>query len=240
MPSATWLPCSHDHSKFQQTQWHNVIVDKINLSSREKPGKRAQKPMIITDLLSSRLHTLAALSAASTSLRVERKFSLTLLEWRSLGQLAAFAPLSLKDLAHRAGMDKSYASRTVSGLIERGFIASERNDADARGVMLTLTAKGQALYQQVIVDAEARNERLLRPLSKEDRQRLMTSLTALTERARQVLDEERLIQAGKLSDADVEPVLEVPLSARDVEAQIDIVELRGLIDRLGQIVRPFG
>jgi DNA-binding MarR family transcriptional regulator len=216
-------------------------VDKINLSPREKPGKRAQKPkIIITDLLSSRLHTLAALSAASASLRVERKFSLTLLEWRSLGQLAAFAPISLKELAHRAGMDKSYASRTVAGLIERGFIASERNDADARGVMLTLTDKGQALYQQVIVDAESRNERLLRPLSQEDRQRLMTSLTALTERARQVLDEERLIQAGKLSDADVEPVRELPSSTRDVAAKIDIDELRSLIDRLGQIVRPLG
>jgi DNA-binding MarR family transcriptional regulator len=216
-------------------------VDKINLSPREKPGKRAQKPkIIITDLLSSRLHTLAALSAASASLRVERKFSLTLLEWRSLGQLAAFAPISLKELAHRAGMDKSYASRTVAGLIERGFIASERNDADARGVMLTLTDKGQALYQQVIVDAESRNERLLRPLSQEDRQRLMTSLTALTERARQVLDEERLIQAGKLSDADVEPVRELPSSTREVAAQIDIDELRSLVDRLGQIVRPLG
>lgn len=216
-------------------------MDKINLSPREKPGKRAQKPkIIITDLLSSRLHTLAALSAASASLRVERKFSLTLLEWRSLGQLAAFAPISLKELAHRAGMDKSYASRTVAGLIERGFIASERNDADARGVMLTLTDKGQALYQQVIVDAESRNERLLRPLSQEDRQRLMTSLTALTERARQVLDEERLIQAGKLSDADVEPVRELPSSTREVAAQIDIDELRSLVDRLGQIVRPLG
>lgn len=240
MPLAIWLPCSHGHCKFQQAQWHNVIVDKINLSPREKPGKRAQKPKIITDLLSSRLHTLAALSAASASLRVERKFSLTLLEWRSLGQLAAFAPISLKELAHRAGMDKSYASRTVAGLIERGFIASERNDADARGVMLTLTDKGQALYRQVIVDAESRNERLLRPLSQEDRQRLMTSLTALTERARQVLDEERLIQAGKLSDADVEPVRELPSTTRDLAAQIDIDELRSLIDRLGQIVRPLG
>jgi acyl-CoA reductase-like NAD-dependent aldehyde dehydrogenase len=106
--------------------------------------------------------------------------------------------------------------------------------------MLTLTDKGQALYQQVIVDAESRNERLLRPLSQEDRQRLMTSLTALTERARQVLDEERLIQAGKLSDADVEPVRELPSSTREVAAQIDIDELRSLVDRLGQIVRPLG
>lgn len=212
-------------------------MDKNNISHREKTGKRVQKPQIITDLLSSRLHTLAALSAASASIRVERKFSLTLLEWRSLGQLAAFAPLSLKDLAHRAGMDKSYASRTVSALIERGFIASERNDADARGVMLSLTDKGQALYQQVIVDAESRNERLLRPLNKDEREHLMGNLAALTESARQVLNEERLIQAGKLSDADVEPAVSATFTSPPLAAQIDIVELRSLVDRLSRIVR---
>lgn len=223
---------------FRGAHWHNFVVKKDNSSHRAKPGKHVQKPKIITDLLSSRLHTLAALSAASASLRVERKFSLTLLEWRSLGQLAAFAPLSLKDLAHRAGMDKSYASRTVSGLIERGFIASERNDADARGVMLTLTKKGQALYQQVIVDAESRNDRLLRPLNMEERERLMENLAALTESARQVLNEERLIQAGKLSDADVEPATGASSHTQMQADQIDIEELRHLVDRLSRIVRP--
>lgn len=137
-------------------------------------------------------------------------------------------------------MDKSYASRTVSGLIERGFIASERNDADARGVMLTLTEKGQALYQQVIVDAESRNERLLRPLNKEEREHLMENLAALTESARQVLSEERLIQAGKLSDADVEPATGASSTTQTHAVQIDIEELRSLVDRLSRVVRPPG
>ena len=217
------------------------MVDKINSSRRDKPSKRSQKPKIITDLLSSRLHTLAALSSASASLRVERKFSLTLLEWRSLGQLAAFAPLSLKDLAHRAGMDKSYASRTVAGLIERGFISSEKNDADARGVMLSLTEAGQELYQQVIVDAELRNERLLRPLNKEAREQLMDSLSALTESARQVLHEERLIQAGKLSDEDVEPSgITSSKSKAEAGRNVDLEELRRLVDGLSRFVRSQG
>lgn len=224
-------------SCFEGLDWHNFMVDKINSSRREKLGTRVQKPKIITDLLSSRLHTLAALSAASAALRVERKFSLTLLEWRSLGQLAAFAPLSLKDLAHRAGMDKSYASRTVSGLIERGFIASEKNDADARGVMLTLTDDGQKLYQKVIVDAVSRNERLLQPLNIEAREHLMESLTTLTESARQVLNEERLIQAGKLSDDDVELKNSISASKQDKLKNIDIEELRRLINQLSKIAQ---
>ena len=208
------------------------------VSARDKkPGKPQARPAVITDLLSSRLHTLAALSSASATLRVERKFSLTLLEWRSLGHLAASAPLSLKDLAHRAGMDKSYASRTVSGLIERGLVTSERNDADARGVMLGLTPKGRALHQKVFADAESRNERMLRPLSPADRQPLMNLLTVLTDRAREVLHEERQIQAGTLTDAEVEPVRD---AAAPAAAAIDLVELRKLVERLNRMVRPLG
>jgi DNA-binding MarR family transcriptional regulator len=218
--------------------WHNLMVNKNTSSFREKSGKRLAKRMIITDLLSSRLHTLAALSSASATLRVERKFSLTLLEWRSLGHLAAYAPLSLKELSHRTGMDKSYASRTVSGLIERGFITSERNDADARGVMLTLTNKGQVLYEKVMVDAELRNERLLKPLNKEARDDLMKKLTSLTESARQVLNEERLIQAGKLNDEDVEPVANTSSSSQKHEIELDVEELRRLVDKLSSVLRP--
>jgi DNA-binding MarR family transcriptional regulator len=197
-----------------------------------------QKKKIITDLLSSRLHTLAALSAASATLRVERKFSLTLLEWRSLGHLAGFAPLSLKDLAHRAGMDKSYASRTVAGLIDRGLVASERNDADARGVMLSLTKKGLSLYDKVFADAESRNERLLRLFSPEDRKQLITSLDALTESARQVLSEERRIAAGELGDADVDPGHRASSLDQDRIASIDLAEIRKLVDQLDKALRP--
>jgi DNA-binding MarR family transcriptional regulator len=141
-------------------------------------------PKVLTDLLSSRLHTLAGLSAASASLRVERKFGLALLEWRSIGMLGGFAPLSLKELARRAALDKSYASRTVAGLIERGLVVSEKNDADARGVMLSLTKEGQTLYKKVFADAVARNERLLAPLSAEQRTHLMETLATLTVSAR--------------------------------------------------------
>lgn len=210
---------------------------KPKLSSRIKPSKDVKKPKVITDLLSSRLHRLAALSAASATLRVERKFSLSLLEWRSLGQLAAAAPLSLKDLAHRAGMDKSYASRTVSALIERGYIASGRNGADARGVMLTLTEKGLALSQQVLADAQSRNERLLRPLRQEARDQLMASLDALTESARQVLHEERLILSGELTDADVDPALNAAPGTLDSLESIDVAEVRRLVDKLGRLLR---
>lgn len=194
-------------------------------------------PKVITDLLSSRLHNLAGLSAASASLRVQRKFNLTLLEWRSIGMLGAYAPLSLKELARRAALDKSYASRTVSGLIERGLVASERSDTDARAVMLSLTKAGDALYRKVIVDANARNERLLSPLSPEQRKQLMEMLAMLTASARAVLDEERRAAAGEAID-DEEPVGAAGMEPVDilVPAEVDLAEIRALVARLGKLV----
>lgn len=202
--------------------------------TKHSPGPA---PKVITDLLSSRLHNLAGLSAASASLRVQRKFNLTLLEWRSIGMLGAYAPLSLKELARRAALDKSYASRTVSGLIERGLVASERSDTDARAVMLSLTKAGDALYRKVIVDANARNERLLSPLSPQQRKQLMEMLAMLTTSARAVLDEERRAAAGEAIDDD-EPVGAAGMEPVDtlVPAEVDLAEIRALVARLGKLV----
>jgi DNA-binding MarR family transcriptional regulator len=202
----------------------------------EPRRNRGGRPQVITDLLSSRLHNLAGLSAASASLRVQRKFGLTLLEWRSIGMLGAFAPLSLKELAHRAALDKSYASRTVGGLIERGIVASGRNDADGRGVMLSLTEEGRALYEKVLADAIARNERLLSPLSAPQREQLMAMLSAVTVSARKVLEDEQRAASGEAID-DEEPARASRTTRKTGAAdEANLGEIRDLVSRLQQLV----
>jgi DNA-binding MarR family transcriptional regulator len=205
----------------------------------EARRSRSSPPRVITDLLSSRLHNLSGLSAASASLRVQRKFGLTLLEWRSIGMLGAFAPLSLKELASRAALDKSYASRTVGGLIERGIVVSERNDADGRGVVLSLTPQGQALYEKVLADAIARNERLLSPLNASQREQLMAMLSAVAVSARKVLeDEQRAANGEAIDDDEPAPTSPAARAARKAGAADDatLSEIRDLVSRLQQLV----
>lgn len=196
-------------------------------------------PRVMSDLISTRIHALANLSSATTTLRVERKYGLSLLEWRSLGQLGGFAPLSLKELARRAGLEKSYASRTVSGLIERGLVASERSDSDGRGVMLSLTPKGKALYETAFADAVARNERLLSPLKDEQRLQLIEILGLLTVSARRALENERNgVDDG--SDADANPASRKKARSASppkdsAEGSVDLVEMRYLLSRLNEL-----
>lgn len=198
--------------------------------------KQVKSTAVISDLLSAKLHSLAALSAASTTLRVERKYSLTLLEWRSIGQLGGFAPLSLNQLAQRTGMGKSYASRTVSALIERGLVVSEKSAADAREIIINLTPKGQAVCREVMADALARNERILKPLSPERREMLMEMLTELTESARQVLKEERLITQGVMEDTFGAEYVGTGQSTPANRVEVDLDELKNVAARLSQII----
>lgn len=59
-----------------------------------------------------------------------------------LHELKRDAPLSINDLADRMATDQSTVSVVVAKLIDKGFVARERSEADARRLDLTLTAKG--------------------------------------------------------------------------------------------------
>lgn len=200
------------------------------------PKPPARRPRVITDLLSSRLHTLAGISAASATLRVERKFKLTLLEWRSIAMLGAFAPLALKDLAKRAALDRSYASRTVSALIARDLVASGRNDTDGRGVMLSLTDSGKALYEQVFPDAVMRNERVQARLTEDQRAQLMEILDILVLGARHEYEHERRVAAGEEEDYEAPRQASKRAAAPGDEGAPDLEEARYLVARLGRLL----
>ena len=142
------------------------------------------QPEGIRDLISYRLHVLANLSARWAEARYQQRFGLKLLEWRAIALLGGYAPQSLNELARSAGLEKSYASRTVAGLIKRKLVTSGPDDRDGRGKLFVLTRSGKALYRKVFEDAIARSEAWLSIFSKGERMALMVLLERLTEQAR--------------------------------------------------------
>ena len=142
------------------------------------------QPAGIKDLVSYRLHVLANLSARWAEARYQQRFGLKLLEWRAIALLGGYEPQSLNELARGAGLEKSYASRTVAGLIKRHLVSSSQDDRDARGKLFQLTRAGQALYAKVFEDAIERSDAWLSVLSSDERARLMDMLDRLTRQAR--------------------------------------------------------
>ena len=138
----------------------------------------------VKNLISYRLHVLAKLSARWAEARYQQRFGLKLLEWRAMALLGGYEPQSLNELARGAGLEKSYASRTVAGLIKRKLVASTPDDRDGRGKLFELTRAGKALYRTVFDDAVARSDAWLSVLSEAEGEALMDMLERLTEQAR--------------------------------------------------------
>ncbi len=148
-------------------------------------------PTNLKELFSYRLNRLAFVSSRMAAKTNESLYELGSRDWRIIGLLGAFAPLSLNALAHEANIDKSQASRSVGELIERGYVKRGADELDGRGVKLDLTPSGRALYRKVFPRAVERNEKMLSVLTEEEREVLERAIDKLTVHAIGMLDELR-------------------------------------------------
>ena len=122
------------------------------------------------------------MSAAIASAYAER-FALTIPEWRVLAVLAAAPGLSAAQVARRTAMDKVAVSRAVTALVRARRVERTVEEFDRRRSRLQLTARGQALYREVVPFAQAYEHALLRGLPARSRQQLDTLLDELLRRA---------------------------------------------------------
>ena len=159
-------------------------------ASSLSPGRSRAE---IRDLISFRIHALANLLSRGAALRYKREFGVSLMEWRALALLGAHQPLSLMQLARHAGLDKSQMSRVVAGLTERALVLRGIDSADGRGVRLTLTRAGHKLYQGLIASANQRNQAFAEALSGDEHAVLEAILARLAERARDLIQTERVV-----------------------------------------------
>lgn len=89
---------------------------------------------VVSDAIASTYHAL---------------FGLRIPEWRLVAVIAESDGLSQQALGARTRMDKVTVSRAAIALAERGLIERRANPADQRSHLLSLTADGRALYEQV-------------------------------------------------------------------------------------------
>ena len=143
------------------------------------------------DLLTYRLNVLAHLSSKLASLVNQVEFQLAPREWRMIGLLGQLEQLSLQRLAIEVDVDKSQASRMVSSLIDRGYLKRLIDAKDARGILLSLTSKGQSTFERAFPSAVDRNETLLRALTQQERVVFERCLDKLTLHAKGQLEQMR-------------------------------------------------
>lgn len=123
--------------------------------------------------LTYRLHKLNKITDRHTS-EAYAAMGLGVGEARCLAAIGEFAPLSVNDLATRANLNKAQASRAAQMLVERGLVLKSASEADARGVVLTPTRGGRALWKRVMRLIARRNADIFGCLSPSEQRQLET------------------------------------------------------------------
>lgn len=96
-----------------------------------------------------------------------------------LTELGRSGPLPLSDLGTRVSLEKSWVSRAVDAMVERGLVTKEPNPNDARSWLVTLTADGERTVKDLDRTLDEHAEHLLGSLSERERAAVQNSLLLL-------------------------------------------------------------
>lgn len=124
------------------------------------PSAPAGRATPLDRSLTWRWHLVAKLSDRASAQLYLDELGLPLGEARCLTAIGQFSPLSVKDLARRANLDKANASRAAQALIARGLVVKAADSDDGRAVRLAPTAAGRALFRRTMRLVERRNREI--------------------------------------------------------------------------------
>lgn len=133
----------------------------------------------IEELFTYRLHVLKKQTDRTMNEAFSAALSLTLTEARILLSVGAFGPISVSDLGRVSNLDRSQASRATDVLERKGLLEKAMNTADARGVLVKLTAQGRNTYRRASAISKSGNEAILSVLSEQEREALQSALAKL-------------------------------------------------------------
>ena len=126
------------------------------------------KELRLDEFLPYRLAILSHSVSNSIASVYEKRFGLSIPEWRVIAIVGRFPGLSAVEVAERKVMDKVAVSRAVSKLIKNGRIDRQFADADRRRSILNLSEKGRQLHDEVAPLALQMEADLLEGLTDDD------------------------------------------------------------------------
>ena len=142
------------------------------------------KELILEDFLPYRLAILSHTVSSLIARVYDKRFGLTIPEWRVIAIVGRFPGLSAVEVAERTMLDKVAVSRAVTKLIKAGRIDREFADADRRRSILTLSEEGRKVHDEIAPLALAMEDDLLHGLNDDQIETLNVVIERLLVRAR--------------------------------------------------------
>ncbi len=143
-------------------------------------GEPASAELDLERFLPYRLSVLSNTVSAKIAAHYEKRFDLSIPQWRVIAVLGRFPGLSQNDVAERTAMDKVQVSRAVTTLVKAGRVRRVRDESDGRAVRLELAPAGHVIFDEVVPFARALEARLLDGLAGTDLQSLDGLIARLT------------------------------------------------------------
>jgi DNA-binding MarR family transcriptional regulator len=131
-----------------------------------------------------RLSVLSNTVSTTVARAYDKRFKVSIPEWRVIAILGRFPGLSAVEVAERTMLDKVAVSRAVTKLIKKGRIDREFADADRRRSILHLSEDGKKLHDEIAELALNFERDLLEGLSPDELDQLNSLMERLLARAR--------------------------------------------------------
>lgn len=145
----------------------------------------AGQPVPLDRTMTYRLHLLNKITDQDSHNTYLQDAGLSLSDARCLATIGSFEPLSVKDLAQQANLDKGQASRAAQALVDQGLVSKQDSAADGRGVVLGLTATGRRAWARTMALINQRNQQIFGCLDATEQATLSAVFDRLIEHNRQ-------------------------------------------------------
>ena len=137
----------------------------------------------LENFLPYRLAVLSNTVSTTVARAYDKRFSVSIPEWRVIAVLGRFPGLSAVEVAERTFLDKVAVSRAVTKLIKNGRIDREFADADKRRSILNLSEDGKKLHDEIAQLALQFESDLLEGFSVDELEKLNSIMERLMARA---------------------------------------------------------
>jgi len=130
-----------------------------------------------------RLSVLNNRVSAAIARHYAERFQLSPAEWRVMAALGHAPGLSASEVAAKTAMDKVQVSRAVASLVASRRVTRKADVRDGRIARLALSARGQAIYDEIVPHALELESHLVATLTESERKSLDAVMAKL---ARQI------------------------------------------------------
>ncbi len=164
-----------------------IEADGRNASAVKETRGDKPAPLKLEQFLPYQLNVVSSLVSQALSRVYARRYGIGVPEWRVLVTLGQFEAMTAKAIGAHTHMHKTKVSRAVALMEKRRLLARRSNREDKREAFLSLTAGGQAMYEEIAPHALDFAKRLTEILTPADREAFNRALKLLTARSAELV-----------------------------------------------------